>query len=63
MSKEREEIYHLLCEDHPVEASPKEIAEALEKKSGNIRKLLSEMTKDKQIERVQQGQYRAILNF
>ncbi len=56
MTKERQEIIDLLKDSHKP-LSPKNIAEALGKKSGNIRKLLHQLIKTGEIINIEYGKY------
>jgi len=56
LSRERREILQVL-EDLGGEASPKEIAEVLEKPQGTVRKLLHHMVRDGEVVRVRKGRY------
>lgn len=57
ISKERQEIIAFL-QDEPG-TSPKDIAEALEKTGGAIRKLLGDMVRDGQVRNTERGKYYA----
>jgi hypothetical protein len=59
-SKERDDVLRVLSGHGPMQ--PSEIATALSKRPGTVRKLLLFMTRDGEIERDGEGRYRAILS-